>query len=59
MDKIRCIECEAEIEPPSEYHNIEQGDLRCKNCDAMISVKFESGELKKNQLIRRAYSHRV
>lgn len=43
---INCVECRSEIHPPGEWLTGET-DIRCKRCDALMTLTIESGKFKK------------
>ena len=46
--EVKCLECGESINlPPFTYWNVQDADVRCKNCKALMTITLERGELKK------------
>jgi hypothetical protein len=43
---------------PIAYMNVEDTDIKCKECGALIRITLQNGELKKSQLMKAAESDR-
>jgi hypothetical protein len=43
---------------PIAYMNVEDTDIKCKECGALIRITLQNGELKKSQLMKAGESDR-
>ena len=44
---IRCPECGANTDLGASYYNIEDAEVKCSGCKAILTVTLKNGEIKR------------
>jgi hypothetical protein len=56
---VICTSCGCDIKlDPIAYWNVEDTDIKCKECGALMRITLQNGDLNKSQLIKPGESDR-
>lgn len=47
MTTFNCSQCNSSMELDMGYNNVEEADVNCEKCGAVMTVKIQNGSLKK------------